>query len=478
MSINELQSQNKIHTSKYDNLYQKYSKNLVDEVSKRDPTKNTYLEWMLEQISSGANIDEVEDLIKFYNRFKAKFKDINEYNFETLSNDINDYKDNEERMRSGGVILYEDDDFILVRPDDRNACISYGRGTNWCVSSSETDKMYKHYSTANDLFYFVINKHRDQKLAFRFNRKDGDIKLAEIENPNQEPHNLSESAAKEYLGNNYNKFYAIMLADSPKAPDTEDYRNKKEMLDNIENDLLLGKEVHYDAKIMFMENRDLSPEVQMILANDEGLGVRKIFAYKENLLPEVQMLLANDEDLGVRRSFAYNRNLLPEIQMLFANDPEVKKDLAYNENLIPEVQMLLANDRDPKVRRYFAYNENLLPEVQMLLANDKEPEVRKYFAYNENLLPEVQMLLANDKDPEVRRAFAYSNENLLPEVQMLLANDKDPEVRKNFAHYNRNLLPEVQMILANDRDPEVRNSLTHNSNLTPEVEAIIDSKRI
>jgi hypothetical protein len=42
---------------------------------------------------------------------------------------------------------------------------------------------------------------------------------------------------------------------------------------------------------------------------------------------------------------------------------------------------------------------------------------------------------------------------------------------------NENLLPEVQMLLANDKDPEVRNSLKYNPNLTPEAEAILDSKQ-
>jgi hypothetical protein len=366
ISINELQSQNKIHTSKYDNLYQKYSKNLVDEVSKRDPTKNTYLEWMLEQISSGANIDEVEDLIKFYNRFKAKFKDINEYDFETLSNDINDYKDNEERMRSGGVILYEDDDFILVRPDDRNACISYGRGTSWCVSSSETDEMYKYYSTANDLFYFVINKHRNQKLAFRFNRQNGDIKLAEIENPKQEPYNLSESAAKEYLGNNYNKFYAIMLADSPKAPDTEHYRNKQEMLDNIENDLLLGKEVHYDAKVMLIENRDLSPEVQMVLANDYSLF--NILA-QYNLIPEAQMALLNQTPYFYygEEYLARNPNVAPIVQLILATKKrKVRHALAQNLAITPKTQMILANE-DAYITNALLKNPSLTIEAKEMI---------------------------------------------------------------------------------------------------------------
>jgi hypothetical protein len=34
------------------------------------------------------------------------------------------------------------------------------------------------------------------------------------------------------------------------------------------------------------------------------------------------------------------------------------------------------------------------------------------------------------------------------------------------------------MLLANDKDPEVRKALENNPNLTPEVEAIIDSKQI
>src|SRR5690606_13739370 len=210
------------------------------------------------------------------------------------------------------------------------------------------------------------------------------IEVAEIQNRKQKPYKLKESDAKEFLGESYDKIYNIILNDVPKAPESEKIVKLKAMLERVENDLLSGKEVNYDEKIMLIEKRkQLSEELQLILANDKNSKIREEFAYN-------------------------NRNLIPEVQLILAKDPfeEVRKTLAYKENLIPEVQMLLAKDTDPRVRRKFASKEHLIPEAQMLLAKDTDEYVRRDLAYNRNLIPEVQLILAKDTDWRVRKALS------------------------------------------------------------------------
>lgn len=60
------------------------------------------------------------------------------------------------------VVLYEDDDFLLIRPITIKGSQRYGYGTKWCTTQEST---FDDYSSSGELFYLIIKK-SDVKFAF------------------------------------------------------------------------------------------------------------------------------------------------------------------------------------------------------------------------------------------------------------------------------------------------------------------------
>jgi hypothetical protein len=61
-------------------------------------------------------------------------------------------------------------------------------------------------------------------------------------------------------------------------------------------------------KIWVAHNKTVPTEILEILARDPDPSVRSAVAMKNKLTPELFVLLANDEDFRVRQRIAYNKN--------------------------------------------------------------------------------------------------------------------------------------------------------------------------
>jgi len=161
--------------SKVDDLRLKYSKvhtRTFNALKNADITKTKkYLDRLL-----GYSLDKVPT--KYLKDIPEQFEKYSQYlEVKDIYNPVyDDYYDLVDMMkgaekiklektfkREGNVvILYEDDDFLLIRPITIKGSQRYGYGTKWCTTQEST---FDDYSSSGELFYLIIKK-SDVKYAF------------------------------------------------------------------------------------------------------------------------------------------------------------------------------------------------------------------------------------------------------------------------------------------------------------------------
>jgi len=198
----------------------------VKRLADLDPSKNNkYLMWMTKQLNAYFNslltvrmggvdpdslskldigtLDRDEYFTDLYNHSiqigniveqfhknvqRIKNKDINSY--KTIQ-DLQDVLDEigfskrqkrrkeREKAMEGSDIMFEDDNFFVVRPNTEKSSCYYGRATRWCISSTESKNYFDQYTGEGKAFYMVMLKNLPEdddlkKVALVFNT-DGEL---------------------------------------------------------------------------------------------------------------------------------------------------------------------------------------------------------------------------------------------------------------------------------------------------------------
>ena len=128
---------------------------------------------------------------------------------------------------------------------------------------------------------------------------------------------------------------------------------------------ILARDPEKDVRLGLLKRKYLAPlhaVVQATLAHDDDAGIRKQLALYELLSPTVQLILAGDKRVSVRRALAWQYD-----EEIDARKSNVLSDV---------VQHILQRDPDATVRLALADNWSLLPKVVCLLAGDPDEKVR------------------------------------------------------------------------------------------------------
>ena len=198
--------------------------NLSNEIDELENTVHPkYLEWCVKQLTQNFSINDLIPTIKFYDKNSSKFqsKDINSY--KTLKDLENELKEigsksktelRKEVKSEGTEKLFEDDQYVLLYIKNKDASVTYGAGTKWCITMRDAD-YFEEYSNDNVVFYFLINKNLDQKnslskLAFAIQR-DEENKILKTEIFDAEDEQITIPKSLE-------KFLKISEQDAPKRP--------------------------------------------------------------------------------------------------------------------------------------------------------------------------------------------------------------------------------------------------------------------
>ncbi|MDX7703313.1 AAA family ATPase [Aeromonas caviae] len=194
-----------------------------------------------------------------------------------------------------------------------------------------------------------------------------------------------------------------------------------------------------------------SKTVQLLLASDSDKSVRTCLLKRDNhfvftLHSQAQETLARDSDPFIRELLAAYPKLKASVQLVLAKDDKigVRKALAkgheewFGGNLCEEAQLRLSLDQESSVRLALAENHSISPSAQEMLAQDALASVRlklvEASSYLRQLTTETQRILSKDPDSKVRQELACKLFGFLAipsgeDVQLTLASDPDPGVK-------------------------------------------------
>lgn len=218
---------------------------------------------------------------------------------------------------------------------------------------------------------------------------------------------------------------------------------------SMELELARDKEVSVRCAVATRER--LGKAAQLLLATDPDISVRTSLLRRDDhfifpLHRQAQEILARDNQQPIRELLAAYPKVTPSVQLLLAKDSMigVRKALAkglqefIGANLCENAQLLLAQDHESSVRLVLAEHCKLSPTVQALLAQDSLVSVRlklvEASSFLRPLAPEILRILSKDHDSTVRQELAFHLFGTLfqpcdEDVQLSLASDPDPAVR-------------------------------------------------
>lgn len=180
--------------------------NIVNALEDRDPSGNhKYITWAMKQleneykplkdvgqpdsvarIMSRKVLRMADAIVDFHNLSKKAAawkddagkplsKDLNSWNdWEKLMSDIDTAKaaalqakrekefqrQASKQAKQESDVIYDDDEFMVIRPMSEHASCYFGRGTKWCISATDSQNYYNSYTEQGKVFYFVMDKTR------------------------------------------------------------------------------------------------------------------------------------------------------------------------------------------------------------------------------------------------------------------------------------------------------------------------------
>jgi len=145
--------------------YKNISSDEIEEIYALDPSKTKkYSNWMIQQFVNGYPLKEIHStIIEFEKKQKVlPEQDIEKYKTldmlkTTLSNVSSKSEEKRKVKKEGSKKIYEDEQVLVIRLDSKEACITYGKGSKWCIAQKD-EQQYERYKSNNVIFYFLLSK--------------------------------------------------------------------------------------------------------------------------------------------------------------------------------------------------------------------------------------------------------------------------------------------------------------------------------
>ena len=200
----------------------------IDQLSKIDPSgNNKYLMWMAKQLDYEARgmtdvgkqsaVDVLTDLIQSFHKNVQRLekKDINQYKtldelddaIEKLGATSKEKRQKKKEVaKEGSRIVYESDEYFVVRPETEEASCYYGQNTQWCISATESSNYFEDYTQRGKAFYMIRNNYKSDKdpnkrIALVYSDYSGYDRPEEIFDATDDQ--ISLSSLEEALGDEY-----------------------------------------------------------------------------------------------------------------------------------------------------------------------------------------------------------------------------------------------------------------------------------
>jgi hypothetical protein len=134
----------------------------------KDPSgsKHKYLLWIASQLARGHNSPDISATLKYFDENIDKFsiKDIYKYqDLKDLESLVKEFgisnRQVSKQEKEYGTKIFEDENMLIIRADDKNSIIRYGAHTKWCVTM-ETESYFEDYTIDGNIFYILICKNK------------------------------------------------------------------------------------------------------------------------------------------------------------------------------------------------------------------------------------------------------------------------------------------------------------------------------
>lgn len=126
-----------------------------------------YTDFVLKNTDGDGELDTDEleklvGLIKDFDKYHSQFpkKDINQYVSLNELEKVVDFvraKKKEKELESQTEKIFENDEFLVLRPISQEASCKYGAGTKWCVTQ-KTMGHFERYTSGHQRLYFILRK--------------------------------------------------------------------------------------------------------------------------------------------------------------------------------------------------------------------------------------------------------------------------------------------------------------------------------
>ncbi len=133
---------------------------------------NSWLESVLCDITSDilghGNIDFIDEFIEHLENNRIERNDINQYDsWDDLISEKNiaDFKLMDKESVKQVIKVYEDEEWLVVKPLSLKASLAYGSSTKWCTASKNNPDYFYRYSNEGILIY-ILNKKNGKKFGF------------------------------------------------------------------------------------------------------------------------------------------------------------------------------------------------------------------------------------------------------------------------------------------------------------------------
>ena len=154
---------------------------IVQELSKMDPTNGKYLHWIVREYVNehflSEDVSQVKEVLEQFHKRKQQLdqKDINQYSFRELEDLMDEMKEQEaptskrqqaQKIKTEGAkVIAQDSSGTIVQLLTEEAANYYGKGTKWCTTA-DNDNMFEEYAKKGPLYVLLGSDGRKYQFQF------------------------------------------------------------------------------------------------------------------------------------------------------------------------------------------------------------------------------------------------------------------------------------------------------------------------
>jgi hypothetical protein len=167
-----------------------------------DDLEDVLISYLME-VYGRENIDALHSFHKHSQENRITGKDINSYkSWEEMQKDVAlaTLKQNQKLLEKEVQKVFENDEWLIVRPLTVESSLTYGAGTKWCTASRHNKEYFYRYSK-NGVLCYAINKNDGDKYGLFYDMQNSELSIWDA--PDRRIDSVESSIPFEIMSNTY-----------------------------------------------------------------------------------------------------------------------------------------------------------------------------------------------------------------------------------------------------------------------------------